>query len=194
MRLRALLVVGVVLVGCHRDDPPSGSAERATPAPTPTPSGSAQPVTPIPSASAQPVVPKGSARLVVQYVEAVCMTVTIENPVMRRFKVTDDLLVEIRDDDDAGPARREHAYCPPPDGGKPRLDVWQNCRRDETCRITTDEAGASLSVTCGKDTVVLDVEDGHTVLRSRRGTRVIAPVPLRIEPPVKVKREAFVDC
>lgn len=109
------------------------------------------------------------------------------------FKVGVDLLLETSLDEDGGAGTREHVFCPKTlaDGGKvkPRLGIWENCRRDAACVVENDG-----KVECGKDTVELVIEDGKTLLRGAFGERVVAPHPMRILPVVKVRREAHVDC
>ncbi|MCW5832450.1 MAG: hypothetical protein KIS78_08430, partial [Labilithrix sp.] len=141
--------------------------------------------------------PAGTARLVLQHVEAVCTAGVAANG-KGHFTVGVDLLLETSDDSGAKPTR-EHVFCPErhADGGPAtaRLGIWRNCRRDAACTVVSPDASdGPVEVVCGKDHVVLDAASGRTILRGPFGERVIAPAPMKIAPPKRERRDAAVDC
>ncbi len=215
VRARSVVVVACLLglAGCRRSESISASDhEGGVPSAGPDAAPSATSTGPAGDAAADGALlgrtdastsptATGTVRLVVQHVEATCMVAPGEPP--RSFKVGVDLLVEMALGEDGGAGTREHVFCPKAlaDGGKakPRLDMWENCRRDAACVITRDggvdaNGTGPIAVTCGKDAVELVVEDGKTLLRGSFGERVVAPHPMRLLPVVKVRREAYVDC
>jgi hypothetical protein len=192
--VRAALVVGLLPIACSRTETPRPAPIDAAPAeaaPAPVVVVDAAP----PPPPAEP--PRGTARLVIQHVEARCYLGPGDE---HRFTVGYDLLLETKDDAvDAGEPERDHVFCSKhlADGGttKPRLGIWRNCREDKkTCAIVSEAGSDPTEVQCGKDTVTLELKDGKTILRGPFGERMVAPHPMTIGAPVRIKRIAEVDC
>jgi len=140
---------------------------------------------------------KGTVGLVLQHVEAVCIAGVGANG-KAHFTVGTDLLLETADDSGAKPSR-EHVFCPKQlaDGGPatPHLDIWRNCRRDQTCKVVSTDAGdGPVEIVCGKDRVMLETRSGRTILRGPFGEREIAPAPMKVAPPKRERRDAMGDC
>lgn len=203
--MRSLAVLAfVALTACSRSGPPTSErhdtgpirdaavaalASGPTAASAPTPA-----VTAAPAAPPAPVAPRGSATLIVQRVDTQCY---IDGKIHESFLGHDVLLDLVGEDGKKLP--KDYALCPRvlPDGGavKVSLNTWEMCRSFPTCKIVSPDAGdGASSIQCGKDSVSLEVKDGRTILRGPSGEREVAPFPMKLTPPKRTVRKAFVDC
>lgn len=209
MRLALQSVALLVLfAACSRRQPTATDGSRphdATPAASAPSDGAAASAVPVDHAAVDAAAPppplaveaKGMVGLVLQHVEAVCIAGVGANG-KAHFTVGTDLLLETLDESGAKPSR-EHVFCPKQlaDGGPeaPRLDIWRNCRRDQTCTVVSTDAGdGPVEIVCGKDRVTLETTSGRTILRGPFGEREIAPAPMKVAPPKRERRDALVDC
>ncbi len=194
----------VLFAGCSRREPSVTHDPRAHDA-SPQSDGAADSAAPVDHATVDAMVAppplaveaKGTVALVLQHVEAVCIAGVGANG-KQHFTVGTDLLLERSDDSGAKPSR-EHVFCPKQlaDGrpATPRLDIWRNCRRDQTCKVVSTDAGdGPVEIVCGKDHVTLETTSGRTILRGPFGERELAPTPMKVAPPKRERRDAMVDC
>jgi len=194
--MKRSLVLGLLLLGaCTRREPaptsPAPPLVSLAPAVGPPPSAAPLPV----AAPAPAPPPKGTATLVLQRVESVCIIgVGALSP--GTIPVGTDLLVETSDGADAKPAR-DFVSCPKQsaDGKPPKLGVCRTCRAYGACKVVSPEgSGDRVEVQCGKDHVVLEVSAGRTMLRGPFGEREIAPYPMKVLPPRKDFRRCDITC
>jgi hypothetical protein len=194
--MKRSMALGLLLVGaCARREPPPAASP--PPVVSLAPAVSAPPpATPPPSSAPPPApAPKGTATLVLQRVESVCIVgVGALSP--GTIPVGTDLLIETSEGDDGKPAR-DFVSCPKQaaDGKPPKLGVCRTCRAYGACKVISLEGGADrVEVQCGKDHVVLEVSGGRTMLRGPSGEREIAPYPMKLLPPRKDFRRCDITC
>ena len=189
---RSAALALLAATACARREPPPN----ATLAPPPPPVASLAPAVspphaapaPAPVAPPAPAALKGTATLVMQRVESVCIAGV-------GLLVPRTILVETSDAEASKPAR-EFASCPKAaDGAAPKLGMCRTCKTYGACKALVPEGGADrVEVQCGKDHIVLEVSGGRTLLRGPFGEREIAPFPMKLTPPRKDFRRCDVTC